>query len=113
MMDEYGIGFHLLEKIQHERNVPDEEMRRRNLLLSKLDKRILDEVPLCGPAKDMDYTECAKLHRKLNRALPASLLLDMHQHPNFPEWIANMDMRGEERYIALRTFFLDLNLGLL
>ncbi|SPO05624.1 uncharacterized protein DNG_08311 [Cephalotrichum gorgonifer] len=108
LMNGYGLDFWILERIQRESGLSDEEMRRKNLLLSRVEREMLVSVPLDGPPQHADVVEAANAHRILNRLLPASLILKVQGASGFSKWLNSMS-NEDARYNALANHFLALD----
>lgn len=108
-MNGYGLEFWELERIQKETGFSDEEMRQRNLALSKAEKEILMDVPVDGPPKYADKVKATNLHYEVNRIVPASLILQVQDASGFREWMCNM-CSGVGRYRALAAHFSGLQI---
>lgn len=108
-MNGYGVEFWDLERIQEQTGFSDDEMRRRNLALSKMEKEILIEVPVDGPPKYADKVKATNLHYEVNRSIPASLLIQTQESNGFAQWMDNI-RKGVGRYRALSAHFIGLEI---
>lgn len=108
-MNGYGLEFWDLERIQEETEFSDDEMRRRNLALSTMEREILMDVPADGPPKYANKVKATNLHYGLNRGIPASLILQVQDSNGFGQWMKNI-RNGLGRYRALKTHFVGLEI---
>lgn len=108
-MNGYGLEFWDLEYIQQETGFSDDEMRRRNLALSKMEKDILMEVPVDGPPKYADKVKATSLHYEVNRTVPASLIIKVQDSPGFDKWMRHI-CKGPGRYRVLKAHFVTLEI---
>lgn len=106
-MNGYGLDCWTLAGIQKDTGLPKEEMRRRNLALSKMEREILVDVPVDGPPKHADKVSATFWHHKANRGVPASLILQVQGSCGFSEWMGHL-CRGEGRYAATKAYFAGL-----
>lgn len=108
-MNGYGLDVWMLKRIQTDTKLSNEEMRRRNLALSRLEKEILIDVPIDGPCKHAVKVKATATHHRINRALPASLILKTQDSTGFPEWI-NKIHEADGRYKAVMMHFMSLEI---
>lgn len=109
MMNGYGLDVWMLKRIQTDTGLSNEEMRRRNLSLSMLEKEILIDVPIDGPCKHADRVKATTTHHRINRALPASLILKTQDSAGFSEWISEIH-EADGRYKAVKMHFMGLEI---
>lgn len=108
-MNGYGLDFWMLKRIQADTGLPNEEIRRRNLALSVLEREILIDVPIDGPCKHADVVKATTTHHRVNRALPASLILKTQESTGFSEWISKIH-EADGRYKAVKMHLMSLEI---
>lgn len=106
-MNGYGLNCWTLSRIQKDTGFSKEEMRLRNLALSRMEKEILMDVPVDGPPKHADRVTATFWHHKANRSVPASLILQAQGSDGFGDWIGNL-CKGVGRFAAAKAYFVSL-----
>lgn len=99
----------MLNRIQKDTGFSNDEMRRRNLALSMLEKEMLIDVPIDGPCKHANKVKATTTHYRINRALPASLILNTQESGGFLEWISKIH-EADGRYKAVKMHFMGLEI---
>ena len=108
-MNGYGLGFWTLERIQKETGISNGELRQRNLALAKVERDILMDVPADGPPKHSDKVRATEMHHRVNRAVPASLVIKVQDSSGFRHWIDDIG-KGVGRYEAVKAHFIGLEI---
>ena len=109
-MNGFGLEFYTLKRIKKDKGLSDEEMRRRNLALSRLEKDILMDVPVDGPPKHADKVKATNWHHRTNRNVPASLILTAQDSDGFDEWMGHLRKGPAGRYQATMAYFVSLKI---